>query len=76
MKLALVVQGGYEGHEPEQVSAVLAEALSGEGFEVEVSDTLDSFRDQAKLEAWLEDAMNRIAPPEASEEPAGATAAA
>lgn len=49
-KKALIVQGGWEGHEPKAVSEILAEALKGQGFEVEVSDTLDSFKDQAKLE--------------------------
>jgi type 1 glutamine amidotransferase len=51
MSSALIVQGGWDGHEPKQVSEILDEALRGHGFEVEVSDTLDSFRDQAKLEA-------------------------
>lgn len=50
-KKALIVQGGWEGHEPKAVSEILAEALKGQGFEVEVSDTLDSFKDQAKLES-------------------------
>jgi len=51
MSSALIVQGGWDGHEPGPVSEILAEALRGHDFEVEISDTLDSFRDQAKLEA-------------------------
>ncbi len=48
-KKALIVQGGWDGHEPVQVSNVFAEILSEEGFEVEISDTLDSFKDEANL---------------------------
>ena len=50
MKTALIVQGGWEGHEPKEVSDILATALRENAFEVEVSDTLDAFKDQAKLE--------------------------
>jgi uncharacterized protein len=49
MKKALIVQGGWQGHEPEPVSKILAQALRERGFEVEVSDTLDVFKDEAKL---------------------------
>ncbi|MEN6371694.1 MAG: ThuA domain-containing protein [Armatimonadota bacterium] len=51
MSSALIVQGGWEGHEPVQVSEILAGALREHGFDVEVSDTLDAFKDQAKLES-------------------------
>jgi len=44
-----MVQGGWQGHEPKQVSEVLARALRENGFEVEVSDTLDSFKDEERL---------------------------
>lgn len=46
---ALIVRGGWDGHEPQQVSEVFASVLRGEGFEVEISDTLDSFLDTQKL---------------------------
>lgn len=49
MKKALIVRGGWEGHEPVQVSEILAAALRENGFEVEISETLDSFKDEAKL---------------------------
>jgi uncharacterized protein len=49
MKKALVVWGGWGGHEPEPVAGILSRALREDGFEVEVSDTLDAFRDAAKL---------------------------
>ncbi len=49
MKSALIVQGGWEGHEPEEVSRILGNVLEENGFEVEISDTLDSYRDLDKL---------------------------
>lgn len=51
MKSALIVQGGWQGHEPKQVSDILAGALRDCGFAVEISDTLDAFRDVEKLKA-------------------------
>ena len=49
MKSALIVQGGWEGHEPEEVSRILGNVLEENGFEVEISDTLDSYQDLDKL---------------------------
>ncbi len=56
MSKALIVQGGWQGHEPAQVAEVLAKALRENGpvsgtdaFCVEVSDTLDSLRDLETL---------------------------
>ena len=46
---ALVVWGGWMGHEPDQVAEIFAGALRENGFEVEVSDTLDAFLDEEKL---------------------------
>ncbi|MGC9360666.1 MAG: ThuA domain-containing protein [Anaerolineae bacterium] len=43
MSKALIVWGGWEGHEPCQVAQILADALDGEGFEVDVRHTLDAF---------------------------------
>ncbi len=48
-KRALVVWGGWEGHEPENVARLFETILTAEGFEVRVSDTLDSFADYAEL---------------------------
>ena len=48
-KKALIVWGGWAGHEPQQVAAIFCEMLKKEGYEVEVSDTLDSFADKEKL---------------------------
>lgn len=44
-KRALIVWGGWSGHEPDKVAGLFDEILKGEGFEVKVSDTLDAFRD-------------------------------
>ena len=49
MKKALVVQGGWQGHQPKEVSEIFRTVLEEEGFEVEVSDTLESFADAEKL---------------------------
>lgn len=51
MRKALIVQGGWDGHEPVQVSEIFKKVLEGENFEVEVSDTLDSFLDVEKLKS-------------------------
>ncbi len=48
-KKALIVWGGWDGHEPKQVSEIFHKVLVEEGFEVEVSDTLESFSDKEKL---------------------------
>jgi type 1 glutamine amidotransferase len=50
-KKALIVQGGWNGHEPKEVSEVFKQILSEEGYHVEVSDTLDSFKDEEKLQS-------------------------
>ncbi|WP_044477164.1 ThuA domain-containing protein [Paenibacillus antibioticophila] len=50
-KKALIVQGGWDGHEPVQVAERFARLLAGEGFEVEVSDTLDRFKNEEDLKS-------------------------
>ena len=42
-KKALIVYGGWEGHDPCGVASVFAEILKKEKFEVTTSDTLDVF---------------------------------
>ncbi|WP_010168813.1 ThuA domain-containing protein [Candidatus Epulonipiscium viviparus] len=49
MKKALIVWGGWDGHEPELVANRFAGILRTEGFEVEISNTLESFDDLEKL---------------------------
>lgn len=39
---ALIVWGGWEGHEPEQVAGVFADGLRAHGMTVQVADTLDA----------------------------------
>ena len=46
MRKALMVWGGWDGHEPKQTVEVFAPVLQEEGFEVTVSDTLDSYLDR------------------------------
>lgn len=48
-KKALIVYGGWEGHDPDKVAAAYKDILEDENFEVEVSDTLDAFADEEKL---------------------------
>jgi type 1 glutamine amidotransferase len=48
-KKALIVQGGWEGHLPKEISGILAGILREENFDVEISDTLDVFLDLEKL---------------------------
>jgi len=56
-KKALIVWGGWDGHQPKQVAEIFDRVLREEGFETEVRDTLDAFRDEAKLAA-----LNLIVP--------------
>jgi uncharacterized protein len=46
---ALIVHGGWEGHEPRGFAEHYADVLYDEGFEVETSDTLDALRDRDAL---------------------------
>lgn len=48
---ALIVQGGWDGHEPEQVARIYKDLLVAESFDVEISDTLDVYADAEKLKA-------------------------
>ncbi len=44
-KKVLMVWGGWDGHEPKQTTEIFADVLDGEGFEVVLSDTMDSYKD-------------------------------
>jgi uncharacterized protein len=48
---ALVVRGGWEGHVPVAASDRYARVLRESGFDVRVSDSLDSYLDEAQLAA-------------------------
>lgn len=43
-KKALIVWGGWDGHEPDKVANLFNDILTSEGFEVTVSTELDAFR--------------------------------
>jgi type 1 glutamine amidotransferase len=49
MASALIVAGGWEGHEPGRCAARFAAVLRGDGFDVEIADTLEVYRDAARL---------------------------
>jgi type 1 glutamine amidotransferase len=49
MKTALIVYGGWDGHQPKEVSQLLDGELRRAGFSTEVSDTLDALLDGEKL---------------------------
>lgn len=48
-KKALIVRGGWDGHQPVEVSELLRNMLVEEDFEVEIAETLDAFLDVEKL---------------------------
>ena len=50
-KKALIVWGGWDGHEPEAVAGLFRLILENEGFAVTVRDSLDAFADEALVNA-------------------------
>jgi type 1 glutamine amidotransferase len=50
-KKALIVWGGWDGHEPEACMKIFAPILEQDGFDVTVSDTMDSYTDEALMSA-------------------------
>lgn len=52
-KRALIVAGGWEGHEPQQCAELFAGVLRTDGFDVTISQTLDVYRDPALRETDL-----------------------
>jgi type 1 glutamine amidotransferase len=51
MKKALIVWGGWDGHQPREVAEIFRGQLEEEGFSVEVSDTLEAFAEREKLKS-------------------------
>jgi type 1 glutamine amidotransferase len=49
MKKALIVWGGWDGHQPKEIAGIFRGQLEQEGFSVEVSNTLETFSDGEKL---------------------------
>ena len=52
MKSALMVWGGWEGHEPFRCTEIFRPLLEEAGFAVEVSDTLDAYLNAEKMAAY------------------------
>lgn len=50
-KKALVVWGGWEGHTPKESAELFTSFLRDSGYDVEVSQTLDSYLDKEKMMA-------------------------
>ena len=48
---ALIVSGGWEGHQPAAVADLFKELLQREGFEVDLSNSLESFKDERYLKS-------------------------
>jgi type 1 glutamine amidotransferase len=49
VKSALLVCGGWEGHEPKKCAAIFAPFLGEKGYEVEISTSLDSYLDEERM---------------------------
>jgi len=49
MKTALMIWGGWDGHEPRACVDIVAPALEKKGFRVELSDSLDVCLDQERM---------------------------
>lgn len=52
MKSALFVWGGWEGHEPRQCVDIFAPFLEQHGYDVTISDTLDTYLDTATMQGF------------------------
>jgi len=51
MSNALIVWGGWDGHEPDKFAEAFGDILQKHGFEVQISNTLDTFKDHPSLES-------------------------
>lgn len=52
MKKIFISWGGWDGHEPEQCSNIMAEVMKKDGFEVDISDKLDSYEDVELMKSY------------------------
>ena len=50
MKSALLVWGGWNGHEPEKGARLFASFLASQGYQTTISDTLDIYTDEATMQ--------------------------
>ena len=53
MREALIVWGGWSGHEPEQCAAVVKDILEDDGFKVRVENSTEAFADPSVLDLSL-----------------------
>jgi type 1 glutamine amidotransferase len=51
MSSALMVWGGWEGHEPEKCTQIFAPLLRAHGYDVEISDTLDAYLNTERMQS-------------------------
>lgn len=51
MKSALMVWGGWQGHEPKQCVEIFAPFLRAQGYEVEIAEALDVYLDEARMKS-------------------------
>ena len=51
-KRALILAGGWPGHEPEKTAEIFRQELTGAGFDVKVADTLDALLDPALAQSF------------------------
>lgn len=68
MSTALIVWGGWDGHEPEKIAAIFQNMLEADGMVVRMSDTLAAFDDAAALQSldlivpvWTDGTLSREA---------------
>lgn len=52
MKKALIVYGGWDGHEPEKVAGRFSDMLKKHGYQVELSNQLETFGDVKRLKTF------------------------
>ncbi|MEM7331280.1 MAG: ThuA domain-containing protein [Chloroflexota bacterium] len=52
MKKALMVWGGWDGHEPEQCVQIFAPLLEKEGFQVDIETSLDVYLNAPRMKAY------------------------
>lgn len=52
MQKSLIIQGGWEGHFPQQIADIFGAGLRERGFDVTISDTLDVLGDVESLKQY------------------------
>ena len=52
MKKALMVWGGWEGHEPRQCVEIFASLLEKEGFQVDIENSLDVYLERDRMRSY------------------------